>query len=186
MKTIVENEVIKKAKKNDQNAFNILFNSYWDAVYSFLNSRVSNTNFAEELAIETFAKAFDRLYSFDENQPFIAWLLTIAKNHHIDRYRKSKHLQENQKETDEISCFESSNLEPSPEDLMIGNQNLELVLTHIRSLKKEYRVILKLRYFEDLSYKEIEEKLNESASTVRVKIFRAKKMLASLLKKDAG
>ena len=92
MKKIVENEVIKKAKKNDQNAFNILFNSYWDAVYSFLNSRVSNTNLAEELAIETFAKAFDRLYSFNENQPFVAWILTIAKNHHIDRYRKSKHL----------------------------------------------------------------------------------------------
>ena len=69
---------------------------------------------------------------------------------------------------------------------MIENQNLELVLTLIKSLKKEYRIILKLRYFEDLSYKEIEEKLNESASTVRVKIFRAKKMLASLLKKDAG
>jgi RNA polymerase sigma-70 factor (ECF subfamily) len=68
---------------------------------------------------------------------------------------------------------------------MIENQNLELILTHIKSLKKEYRVILNLRYFEDLSYKEIEEKLNESASTVRVKIFRAKKMLASLLKKDA-
>ena len=185
MKKIVEDGVIKKAKKNDQNAFNILFNSYWDNVYSFLNSRVSNTNLAEELAIETFAKAFDRLYSFNENQPFVSWILTIAKNHHIDRYRKSKHLQENQKETYEISCFESTNLEPSPEDLMIENQNLELILTHIKSLKKEYRVILNLRYFEDLSYKEIEEKLNESASTVRVKIFRAKKMLANLLKKDA-
>ena len=186
MKTIVENEVIKKAKENHQNAFNILFNTYWDTVYSFLNSRVSNTNLAEELAIETFAKAFDRIHSFDENKSFGAWILTIAKNHHIDRYRKSKHLQENQKETDEVSCFEFSDLEPSPEDLMIENQNLELVLTLIKSLKKEYRIILKLRYFEDLSYKEIEEKLNESASTVRVKIFRAKKMLASLLNKDAG
>ena len=56
----------------------------------------------------------------------------------------------------------------------------------IKSLKKEYRVILNLRYFEDLSYKEIEEKLTESASTIRVKIFRAKKMLAILLNKDAG
>ena len=183
MKKILENEVIKKAKKNDQNAFNILFNSYWDAVYSFLNSRVSNTNLAEELAIETFAKAFDRLYSFNENQPFVAWILTIAKNHHIDRYRKSKHLQENQKETDKISCFESTNLEPSPEDLMIENQNLELILTHIKSLKKEYRVILNLRYFEDLSYKEIEEKLNESASTVRVKNIQSKKNVGQFIEK---
>ncbi|MFQ3341152.1 MAG: RNA polymerase sigma factor (sigma-70 family) [Flavobacteriaceae bacterium] len=185
MKTIAENEVIKRAKKKDQTAFNILFNTYWDSVYSFLNFRISNLNLAEELAIETFAKAFDQLDKFDENQPFIAWILTIAKNHHIDGYRKSQHHQENQNKIDETTSYELSSLEPSPEDLMIADQDLELVLTHIKSLKKEYRIILKLRYFENFSYKEIEDKLNESASTVRVKIFRAKKMLASLLKKNA-
>ena len=50
-----------------------------------------------------------------------------------------------------------------------------------KSLKKEYRTILKLRYFDDLSLKQIEETLDESSSTVRVKLFRAKKMLANKL-----
>jgi len=50
--------------------------------------------------------------------------------------------------------------------------------------KKDYRTILKLRYFDDLSLKEIEEALNESASTVRVKLFRAKKMLANKLDRE--
>ena len=89
------------------------------------------------------------------------------------------------KEIDENDTYEPQDLEPSPEDLMISNQDLDLILSHIKSLKKEYRTILKMRYFEDLSYKEIEKKLGESASTVRVKLFRAKKMLATLLKKDA-
>ena len=67
---------------------------------------------------------------------------------------------------------------------MISNQDLDLILTHVKSLKTEYRTILKMRYFEDLSYKEIETQLGESSSTVRVKLFRAKKMLASLLNYD--
>ncbi|MDB4612777.1 sigma-70 family RNA polymerase sigma factor, partial [Flavobacteriaceae bacterium] len=81
---------------------------------------------------------------------------------------------------------EPRDLEPSPEELMISNQDLDLILRHIKSLKIEYRTILRLRYFEDLSYKEIEAQLGESASTVRVKLFRAKKMLATLLNYDAN
>ena len=64
---------------------------------------------------------------------------------------------------------------------MISTQNLDHVLIQIKSLKKEYRTILKLRYFDDLSLKQIEEILDESPSTVRVKLFRAKKMLANKL-----
>ena len=66
---------------------------------------------------------------------------------------------------------------------MIEDQNLELILTHIKSLKKEYRVILNLRYFEDLSYKEIEEKLNESASTVPCKNIQSKKNVGQFIEK---
>ena len=86
--------------------------------------------------------------------------------------------------TDQITDFNSheiSSFEPSPEELLISTQNLDHVLIQIKSLKKEYRTILKLRYFDDLSLKQIEETLNESSSTVRVKLFRAKKMLANKL-----
>lgn len=186
MKTLEEKEIIIRARADDQTAFNLLFNSYWDPVLSFLNDRTSNSTLSEELAIETFAKAFDKLALYDQKQPFIAWILTIAKNHHIDRFRKTKKNQETQKEIDDISSYEPRDLEPSPEELMISNQDLDLILRHIKSLKIEYRTILRLRYFEDLSYKEIEAQLGESASTVRVKLFRAKKMLATLLNYDAN
>jgi RNA polymerase sigma-70 factor (ECF subfamily) len=184
MESTEEVELIKRAKADDQTAFNILFNSYWEAVYSLLNDRTLNSNLAEELAIETFSKAFDKLSQFDQKQPFIAWILTIAKNHHIDRFRKTQKKQETHTKIDDLSSYEPSDLEPSPEDLMISNQDLDLILTHVKSLKTEYRTILKMRYFEDLSYKEIETQLGESASTVRVKLFRAKKMLATLLNYD--
>ena len=81
-----------------------------------------------------------------------------------------------------MNAMEISSLDPSPEELLISNQNLDHVLTQIKSLKEDYRTILKLRYFDDLSLKQIEETLNEPASTVRVKLFRAKKMLSNKLK----
>ena len=67
---------------------------------------------------------------------------------------------------------------------MIANQNLDQVLEHIKSMKKEFRSLIKMRYFEDMSFKEMETVLNQSQNTIRVKLFRAKKVLANLLKED--
>ena len=101
-----EKEVIEKAKANDQIAFNTLFNKYWDPVYAFLISRTSDPNKAEELAIETFSKAFDRIESFDNKLPFVSWIMVIAKNHHIDNFRSSKKKSEN---TDQTSNDDNEN-----------------------------------------------------------------------------
>ena len=88
------------------------------------------------------------------------------------------------KEVEEDKTIEFSRTAPSPEELMIANQNLDRVLGHIKSMKKEFRNLLKMRYFDDLSLKEIEDKLDEPATTIRVKLFRAKKMLANLLESE--
>ena len=179
-----EEEVIQKAKANDQLAFNTLFNKYWDPIYAFLLSRTADTNKAEELALETFSKAFDRIDSFDQKLSFVSWIMTIAKNHHIDKFRSSKKQAENIDQISDLDSKELSSYELSPEELLISDQNLDFVLLQIKSLKKDYRTILKLRYFDDLSLKQIEDFLNEPASTVRVKLFRAKKMLANKLDRE--
>ena len=179
-----EKEVIDKAKANDQLAFNTLFNKYWDPVYSFLVSRTADPTKAEELAIETFSKAFDRIESFDNKLAFVSWIMTIAKNHHIDKFRSSKKQSEKTNQVSDFNSHEITSLEPSPEELLISNQDLDHVLIQIKSLKKDYRTILKLRYFDDLTLKQIEQVLDESASTVRVKLFRAKKMLANKLNRE--
>ena len=82
--------------------------------------------------------------------------------------------------------MELSSKAPSPEELMIANQNLDNILFHIKSMKKEFRTLLRMRYFEDLTLKEIETLLDEPQTTIRVKLFRAKKMLANLLDRDAN
>ncbi|MDC0872040.1 sigma-70 family RNA polymerase sigma factor [Flavobacteriaceae bacterium] len=186
MESQEELNLIIRAKTQDQNAYNILFDRYWNSIYSFLYQRTSNPNIAEELAIESFAKAFDRLDGFDEQLSFGSWLMTIARNHHIDRFRKSKQQIEKHKDIDATSHLELSSKAPSPEELMIANQNLDNILFHIKSMKKEFRTLLRMRYFEDLTLKEIETLLDEPQTTIRVKLFRAKKMLANLLDRDAN
>ena len=137
-----EKEVIDKAKANDQLAFNTLFNKYWDSVYSFLVSRTADPNKAEELAIETFSKAFDRIESFDNKLAFVSWIMTIAKNHHIDKFRSSKKQSEKTDQISDLTTHEISSLEPSPEELLISNQNLDHVLIQIKSLKKNGPIII--------------------------------------------
>ena len=61
--------------------------------------------------------------------------------------------------------------------MVINSQKLEHILESMKSLKYEYKKILQLRFFEDLSYKEISEKLNQPLNTVKVKILRAKNLL---------
>ena len=110
-------------------------------------------------------------------------MFTIAKNHHIDRYRKFKNLNENFQDSNLHSTNEFiSNEIQNPEELMIANQDLDQVLRHIKSMKKEFRSLIQMRYFDDMSFKEMETALNQSQNTIRVKLFRAKKMLANLLK----
>jgi len=83
-------EAISRAKKNDQKAFNYLLDLYWDNVYGFQLKRVQNENDAEDITIQTFSRAFDKIASFNETYTFKTWLITISKNIHIDLVRKEK------------------------------------------------------------------------------------------------
>ena len=76
------NEAVRRAKENDQSAFNLLLHTFWNDVYGFLIKRTRNENDAEDISIETFSKAFEKIKSFDESFKFKTWLITIAKNTH--------------------------------------------------------------------------------------------------------
>ena len=72
---------------------------------------------------------------------------------------------------------------PTPEDKIIRDQNLAKLLRDIKLLKPKYQEVIQLRYFQELSYKEIASEINESISNVKVKLLRAKKLLAAIIKK---
>jgi RNA polymerase sigma-70 factor (ECF subfamily) len=176
-------EAIARAKQNDQKAFNFLVEYYWDAVYGFQLKRVKNENDAEDITIQSFSKAFDKIETFDSTYKFKTWLITISKNIHIDILRKEKNSITRTISNDDSAAFDVMDASPSIEDKLITEQNLAKLLRDIKKLKPHYQQIINLRYFQELSYKEIAKQLDEPMTNVKVKLLRAKKLLAEIIRK---
>lgn len=177
-------EAIDKAKTKDQIAFNFLLDTFWNNVYGFQLKRTENENDAEDITIQTFSKAFDKIHTYDDKYEFKTWLITISKNIHIDLLRKRKSTISHSSNTNKNSDFhEIIDESPSAEDKLITEQNLAKLLRDIKKLKPHYQEVINLRYFQELSYKEISQHLDEPMNNVKVKLLRAKKLLAEIIKK---
>lgn len=176
------NQAIARAKDNDQKAFNFLLDTYWEHVYGFQLKRTHNENDAEDITIQTFSRAFDKIETFDEKYTFKTWLITISKNIHIDLVRKEKNSITHVITKDDSHVFEVADESPSAEDKLITEQHLDKLLRDIKKLKPHYQKVINLRYFQELSYKEISKQLNEPMSNIKVKLLRAKKLLAEIIR----
>ena len=81
-------QLISQAKEGKQKAFNDLLNFFWKEVYLFQLGKCRNEDEAEDITIKTFARAFDKIDTFDEQYQFKTWLFTISNNLFIDQMRK--------------------------------------------------------------------------------------------------
>lgn len=173
-------EKIQLAKKGDQAAFHFLLNLYWNDIYGFLIKRTQNESDAEDITIETFAKAFDKIDTFDDQYSFKTWITTISKNIHID-FTRRKGAKSSQFEEIQERSHEVPDETLSPEDRLISKQNLATLQTNIKKLKPHYQAVIQLRFFNELSYKEIAAKTQQPIGNVKVKLLRAKKLLAEII-----
>lgn len=173
---------IEKAKIGDQVAFTFLLDFYWNEVYAFMLKRTENETDAEDITIETFSKAFDKIATYNPEFQFNTWLIAIAKNVHIDILRKKKSsLFVEITEEGDYQAYNIADTTPSAEDKLITEQNLSQLLQYIKELKLHYQEVIQLRYFQEMSYQEIANQLDEPLSNVKVKILRAKKLLAEII-----
>lgn len=173
-------ELIAQAQKGNQSAYNTLLNTFWKDIYNFQKSKCANEDEAEDITIKTFAKAFDKLETFDSSYNFKTWLFSISRNITIDHFRKQKpDLISIHKHSKEVANVYDE--EPSPADILIQKQNLAKLLSYIKRLKPHYREVIHLRYFMELSYKEIALEIDEPINNVKIKLLRAKKLLAEII-----
>jgi RNA polymerase sigma factor (sigma-70 family) len=173
---------IEKAKIGDQVAFTFLLDFYWNEVYGFMLKRTENETDAEDITIETFSKAFDKIAIYNPEFQFNTWLIAIAKNVHIDILRKKKSsLFIEITDEEDYQAYNIADTAPSAEDVLITEQNLSQLLQYIKELKPHYQEVIQLRYFQEMSYQEIANQLEEPLSNVKVKILRAKKLLAEII-----
>ncbi len=175
-------ETIAKARVGDQMAYSQLLDRFWTEVYGFQLKRTQNENDAEDISIQTFARAFDKLNTYDPQYAFGTWLVTISKNLHVDLLRKRKRNVLEQRENHSGDAMTKVLDEsPSAEDQLIIDQNLKTLLQNIRKLKPAYREVIELRYFQEMSYAEIAKTLDEPLGNIKIKLLRAKKLLATLI-----
>mgnify|MGYP006200386015 FL=1 len=173
---------IAKAKLGDQVAFTFLLDFFWNEVYGFMLKRTENETDAEDIVIETFAKAFDKIATYNPEFGFNTWLIAIAKNVHIDMLRKKKtSLFIDITEEDEHQAYSVVDDSNSAEDELIIEQNLAQLLQYIKQLKPAYQEVIQMRYFQEMSYQEMAESLEEPLNNIKIKLLRSKKLLAEII-----
>ena len=158
-------------------SFDNLLNSNWEYVFNYLLKKTSNEYISEEITIQSFSKAFEKIHLFNPKYNFKTWIISIAKNSYSDYLRKKKLLFKdlnNQRIENFVSEF-------NPEQSMINMEDYDNLNLKIDELKPIYRDMIKYRYIEDLSILEISKKLNQPVNTIKIKIFRAKKLLSEKL-----
>ena len=173
--------LIALAQKKNQKSQTKLINSYWVDVFSFVMKKVQDENVADEITVSVFSKVLAKLDLYDPNFQFKTWILTIAQNTVIDYWRKKN--RENDDSTDNFDDFKNQ-FARSPEELLISEEDHKQILNIIESLDFNYQEIIRLRFFEEKSIKEIADELGLTIANTKVRIMRAKKVLSELLKNN--
>ena len=169
------------AKNKNQKSQTKLINYFWVDVFSFVMKKVQDENVADEITVSVFSKVLAKLDLYDPNFQFKTWILTIAQNTVIDYWRKKN--RENEDSTDNFDDFKNQ-FARSPEELLISEEDHKQILNIIESLDFNYQEIIRLRFFEEKSIKEIAEELGLTIANTKVRIMRAKKVLSELLKNN--
>ncbi len=171
----------------DQKAYAELMDRYRKPLYHTMLKMVKNTDDAEDLTIEAFAKAFKGLGKFKKEYTFSTWLFRIATNNCIDFIRKKK------LDTMSISgVFKDDNGDEvgmeirdgnlDPQERAIKGQKIELMRIIVDRLPNKYRRLVDLRYFKEYSYDEIAKEIDIPLGTVKAQLHRAKELLFDLIK----
>lgn len=177
----VEKTTIDLAKAGSQKAFNQLYKEYYDLVHRNVYNIVKNTDVADDITSETFVKAFMNIEKYVNNISFSMWLKTIANNNSIDFIRNSvkrkNDVYVDDSELTEIPYSDYSN----PEKNLIAKEVSEKIESELNKLENRGGEALRLRLVDELSYKEIAEKLDLNIGTIKHYIFKCKKKLKTKL-----
>jgi RNA polymerase sigma factor (sigma-70 family) len=191
-KALHDYKLVRAAIDNgDQKAYAELMVRYRDSIYYMLLKMVNNKDDADDLTIEAFGKAFKRLHQYTPNYAFSTWLFKIATNNCIDFIRRKKtntfsidKTFENEEGSEMSMDLRSETLDP--EENVMKKEKVRHMREVVEKLKPRYRVLVELRYFEELSYEEISQKLELPIGTVKAQLFRARELLLNVLRHSRG
>ncbi len=165
---IVQQVLSGKTKK-----FENIIDYYKNRLYGYIFKQLRNKEDSEDVLQEVFLKVYRSLDKYDTEQNFTSWIITITRNTIIDHFRKTKPKNELIYDLDIIDM-------KTPEKVVIADAFSESLDEMINQLPEKYRVLIILKYFEELSYEEISEQLGIQVKKIRWQLHQARKKLMKL------
>lgn len=162
-----DEQLVKNFMSGSDASLNTLINRHKKTVLSYIVRTTKNREISDDIFQDTFIKVVQNLKGkkYKENGKFLPWVMRISHNLIIDHYRSKKTpVISNDAYSYDILAKETA-LTSSEEDHIIETQNKEKIFLMIKDLPKEQREIIKMRYFWELSFKEIAEQTNVSINT---------------------
>ena len=168
LKTMADEELVALYAKGNNPAFDVLLNRHKSSVHSYIYFNVRDRDLTEDIFQDTFMKAIVTIKQgrYTENGKFKAWIMRIAHNLIIDNFRQERN--ENTVSNDEVEADLLNDIrlcDGNVEDDMVQNQVFADVRKLVRHLPESQREVLELRYYKDLSFKEIAEITGVSINT---------------------
>jgi RNA polymerase sigma-70 factor, ECF subfamily len=169
-----DTELIRLLGQGDRQAFAELYERHKSAIYRYCLRMLIDSHAAEDATHDTFIKMFQNISSLQKTDSFLPWLFHIARNEVFMYLRRNKRNGTHNDETvwDEIT----------PHVIAVSTETTELVQKTLQNLKSEYREVLVLREYEQLSYQQIAEITGDTESSVKSRLFKARQAIAKKLK----
>ena len=158
LKTMADEELVALYAKGNNPAFDVLLNRYKNSVHSYIYYIVRDRDLTEDVFQETFVKAIVTIKQgrYSENGKFKAWIMRIAHNLIIDNFRQERNENTISNDEVEVDLFNDVRLsDRTAEDQMVQNQVFDDVRKLVRHLPDNQREVLEMRYYQDMSFKEI-------------------------------
>jgi RNA polymerase sigma-70 factor (ECF subfamily) len=172
----VERQWVTAATHGDQRAFAHLVDAYQVPVYNLCFRMLGNPGDAEDAAQETFVRVYTHLRSYNLQQKLSSWILAVASHYCIDRLRR-QHI--HWLSLDEaLPLPAASRDEDQPEDTLMERESCAEIRDLMQTLPAEYRLVIALRYWQDLSYEEIAQVVGTTESAIKSRLHRARAILA--------
>lgn len=175
MKQTEDQVYINKINNGDQASFSFLVNRYKDMAYSIALKILRNSQDAEDAAQESFVKAYQQLHTFQGNSKFSTWLYTIVYRTSVSKLQKNKVLTFSiTEDLNDNFVYDYS----SPQlELLQANEQQYYIKKAIQKLPEIEALLVTLFYINENTIKEIEEITGLTISNIKVKLFRARKIL---------
>ncbi|MCG9972992.1 RNA polymerase sigma factor [Christiangramia crocea] len=174
-----DQELIDKILTGDAAVFGELVDRYQNFVFTIAIRMLKVSEEAEEVAQDSFIKAFESLSSFRGEAKFSTWLYRIVYHKALDRIKKNKR-QQTYEIIEEVTDDSLDHIENGLEYLL-SEERSRVINDCISMLPEEEAAIISLYYFEEQSVKEIAEVTNLTEENIKIKLYRSRKKLFSLL-----